>query len=117
MEQYKTLAKELINQHIEYTQSWDKTATRKDILSKLAEGETEDVFGNMTGSRTCNTYEAQQFINNSNAVFDEDIIDLYNEISDDYMSETLKRGAEVFDVITLELVAPEVINEMMEGTL
>lgn len=114
MEQYKKLAKELIEQHIEDTQSWDKTATRKDILTKLAEGETEDVFGNITGSRTCNTYEAEQFISSSNAVFDEDIIDLYNEISDDYMADTLKRGAEVFDVVTLELVAPQVISEMME---
>lgn len=114
MEQYKALAKELIEQHIEDTQSWDKTATREDILSKLAEGETEDVFGNMTGSRACNTYEAEQFISKSNAMFDEDIIDLYNEIGDDYMAYTLKRGAEVFDVVTLELVAPQAISEMIE---
>ena len=113
MEQYKKLAKESIEQHIEDTQSYDPTKTRREILEELQD-DTENVFGNIDGSRTCNTYEAQQFINNSNAMFDEDIIDLYNEISDDYMAETLKRGAEVFDVITLELIAPEVINEMIK---
>ena len=114
MEQYKELSKELIAQHIEDTQSYDPTKTRRQILEELQD-DTENVFGNIDGSRTCNTYKAQQFINNSNAMFDEDIIDLYNEISDDYMAEALKRGAEVFDVITLELIAPEVISEMMEA--
>ena len=114
MEQYKELARELIEQHIEDVQSWDETATREDILTKLADGETEDIFGNMTGSRTCSTYEAEQFIKKSNAIFDKEIIDLYNDIDDEYMERTLKRGAEVFDVVTLELVAPQVIGEMIE---
>ena len=113
MEQYKELTKELIEQHIEDVQSYDPTKTRREILEELQD-DTDNVFGNLDGSRTCNTYEAQQFINNSNAMFDEDIIDLYNEIDDDYMASTLKRGAEVFDVVTLELIAPQVINEMME---
>ena len=113
MEQYKKLAKELIEQHIEDVQSYEPEKTRREILEGLQD-DTENVFGNIDGSRTCNTYEAEQFINNSNAVFDEDIIDLYNDIDGNYMSETLKRGAEIFDVITLELIAPEVINEMME---
>ena len=117
MEQYKTLAKELIEQHIKDTQSWDKTAKRKDILIKLADGETEDIFGNITGSRTCSTNEAEQFISKSNAIFDEDIIDLYNEISEGYMADTLKRGAEAFDVITLELVAPQVISELQNDIM
>lgn len=114
MEEYKKLAKELIEQHIEDVQGWDKTKTRKEILEALQE-DTEDVFGNMTGSRTCNTYEAQQFINKANAVFDDEIIDLYAEMGDDYMAETLKRGAETFDVVTLELVAPQVISELLEA--
>ena len=113
MEQYKKLAKELIEQHIEVVQSYDPTKTRREILEELQD-DTGNGFGNIDGSRTCNTYEAEQFINNSNAIFDEDIIDLYNEISDNCMAETLKRGAEVFDVMTLELIAPQVINEMME---
>jgi len=113
MNNYKTLAKELIEQHIEDVQGWDKTKTRKDILEALQD-DTENVFGNMDGSRTYNTYEAEQFINKANAVFDDEIIDLYSELGDDYMTHTLKRGAEVFDVVTLELVAPQVISEMME---
>ena len=113
MEQYKTLAKELIEQHIEDVQSYDPTKTRREILEELQD-DTENVFGNIDGSRTCNTYEAQKFIDEAGAIWDEDIIDLYNEISDDYMAKALKRGAEVFDVITLELIAPQVINEMLE---
>lgn len=30
------------------------------------------------------------------------------------MAQTLKQGAEVFDVVTLELVAPQVISEIIE---
>lgn len=111
MQEYKTLAKELIEQHIEDVQGWDKTKTRKDILEALQD-DTENVFGNMDGSRTCNTYEAEQFINKANAVFDDEIISLYEGLGDDYMAKTLKRGAEVFDVVTLELLAPQVIEEM-----
>lgn len=112
MENYKKLAKELIEDHISDVIGWDKTKTRKEILTALEE-DTEDVFGNMSGSRTCNTWEAQQFINKSNAIFDDEIIELYGDMSDDYLSETLKRGAETFDVVTLELVAPQVIAEML----
>lgn len=112
MDEYKKLARELIEEHIA-----DRidTQTHKEILEALQE-DTEDVFGNLTGSRTCNTKSAQAFINSSNAVFDEEIIDLYSDMGDDYMSKTLTRGAETFDVVTLELVAPQVIYEMLEAT-
>ena len=115
MEQYRKLAKKLIEQHIKDVQNWDRTITRKDILIKLADGDTGDVFGSMTGSRTCSTYEAQKFINEAGGVWNEEIIDLFAEQGEDYFDKTLKRGAEVFDVITLELVAPKVINGMMEA--
>lgn len=115
MEDYKKLAKQLIEQHIEDITGFDKTATRAEVLKNLQDGETQDVFGNMSGSRTCNTYEAQQFINKSNAIFDDEIISLYEEVSEDYLTDTLKRGAETFDVVTLELIAPQVIAEMLEA--
>ena len=114
MENYKKLARELIEDHISDVIGWDKTKTRKEILKALEE-DTEDVFGNMSGSRTCNTWEAEQFINKSNAIFDDEIIELYGDMGDDYLSETLKRGAETFDVVTLELVAPQVIAEMLRA--
>jgi len=111
MNDYKTLARELIEDYIDdnYNENDDN---RVELLSNLQD-DTQDVFGNMSGSRTCNTYEAQQFINSSNAIFDDEIIDLYESMGDDYLSETLKRGAETFDVVTLELVAPQVISEML----
>ena len=112
MENYKKLVKELIEDHISDVIGWDKTKTRNDVLTALQD-DTENVFGNMDGSRTMSTYKAQQFINKSNAIFDDEIIDLYSDLGEDYLSETLKRGAETFDVVTLELVAPQVIAEML----
>lgn len=114
MEDYKTLAAQLIEDHITDALDWDKDATRKSVLEALLE-DTENVFGNLDGSRTMSTYEAEQFINKASAVFDAEIIDLYSDLSDDYMAKTLMRGAETFDVVTLELVAPQVISEMLTG--
>lgn len=113
MEDYKKLCKGLIEDHIEDVIGWDKTKTRKEILEDLKE-DTRDVFGNMTGSRTCNTYEAQRFIDKSGAIWDEDILNLFSDIGDDYFTDTLKRGAETLDVVILELLSYQVIDEMLE---
>lgn len=115
MNDYTKLCKELIQDHISDVQGWDKTKTRKEILEALLE-DTEDVFGNMSGSRTCNTWEAQQFITKSGAIWDEDIHTLFEAIGDDYFSETLKRGAETLDVVILELLSNQVISDMLEVT-
>lgn len=93
---------------------WDKEATRKSVLLDMQENGNEDVFGNMTGSRTCNTYEAQKFIDESGAIWDTDIHELFEELGEDYFLQTLKRGAETLDVVICELVAPQVIAEMLE---
>jgi hypothetical protein len=114
MEDYKKLVRELIEDHINDVQGWDKTKTRKDILEALQD-DTENVFGNIDGSRTCNTYEAQQFIDKSGAIWDDEILDLFSGLGDDYFTETLKRGAETLDVVICELVAPEVITKMLES--
>lgn len=113
MQEYEKLARELIEAHITYTIDYDKTKTRREVLEALLD-DTEDVFGNMTGSRTCNTYDAQQFIDKSGAIWDDDIHELYNDIDTGYFEKTLARGAETFDVVTLELIAPAIINEMIE---
>lgn len=112
MENYKTLALVLINDHINDVQGWDASKTRVDILNDLLD-DTQNVFGNMDGSRTCNTWQAEKFINESNAIWDDDIRDLFNEIDDKYFIETLARGAETLDVVILELLAPHVIGEML----
>jgi hypothetical protein len=113
MEDYKKLVKGLIEDHIADVKSWDDTKTTKEILESLHD-DTENVFGNIDGSRTMSTYDAQQFIDKSGAIWDDDILDLFNEMGDDYFLQTLKRGAETLDVVICELVAPQVIAEMLE---
>ena len=113
MQEYKTLCKELIEDHISDVQGWDATKTRENILEELLE-DTQNVFGNLDGSRTCNTYEAQQFIDKSGAIWDEEILDLFSDMGDDYFTETLKRGAETLDVVILELLSHQVISTMLE---
>ncbi len=114
MEDYKKLVRELIEDHISDVEGWDDTKTREDILTELQD-DTQDVFGNMTGSRTCNTWKAQQFIDKSGAIWDEDILSLFEDLGEDYFTSTLKRGAETLDVVICELVSSEVINEMLGG--
>lgn len=113
MEDYKKLCRELIEDHIADVQGWDKTKTRKEILEDLLD-DTQDVFGNMTGSRTCSTWEAQQFLNKSNAIWDSDIHDLFDSIGDDYFNHCSKQGAETLDVVILELLSNQIISEMLE---
>lgn len=113
MEDYKKLCRELIENHIDDSLNNDDERRASNVLKDLLD-DTEDVFGNMSGSRTCNTYEAEQFINKSGAIWDDEILDLFKEMGDDYFVETLKRGAETLDVVILELVAPQVIYEMLE---
>lgn len=115
MQDYTKLCKELIEDHIKDVQGWDDTKTRKEILNDLYD-DTQNVFGNLDGSRTCNTYEAQQFIDKSGAIWDEEILALFSDIGDDYFLETLKRGAETLDVVILELLSGYVIGEMLEAT-
>lgn len=113
MEDYTKLCRELINDHISDVKAWDKTKTEKQILEDLLE-DSQNVFGNIDGSRTCNTYEAQQFIDKSGAIWDDDILDLFEGMDNDYFTQTLKRGAEILDVVILELLAPQIIDEMLE---
>ena len=112
MEAYKTLVRELIEDHLsDNVPAYFET--RRDALDALRE-DHDDVFGNMTGSRTCNTWEAQKFIDESGAIWDEDILDLFAGLGDDYFTETLKRGAETLDVVICELVADQVIEDMID---
>ena len=116
MDNYKTLALGLINDHIDDVQGWDKSKTRLDILNDLLD-DTQNVFGNLDGSRTCNTCQAQQFINDSGAIWDDDIRDLFNDIDQNYFVETLAKGAETLDVVILELLAPQVIQKEINNNL
>lgn len=113
MENYRKLCRELLEDAIEERITYDGGLTRREVLENISENGTEDIFGNMTGSRTCNTYEAQKFIDDAGAIWDEDIHQLFEEMGEDYFSETLKRGPETLDVVILELLSYQVIDEML----
>jgi len=114
MNDYTQLCKELLEDKIAEQLTYDESLDRDVILRDILHNGTEDIFGNMSGSRTCNTYEAEQFIGKSGAIFDDEILDLFKGMSDDYFTDTLKRGAETLDVVILELLSDRVINEMLE---
>jgi hypothetical protein len=113
MNDYQTLITDLVNEHVSEQLSGGYADNRKEVLESLLD-DTENVFGNMEGSRTCSTYQAQQFIDKSGAIWDEDILNLFADMGDDYFTKTLKRGAETLDVVICELLAPQVISEMLE---
>lgn len=121
MADYKKLCRQLIEDHISDVQQWQEqdkgigvdVLSRRQILEELLE-DTQNVFGNIDGSRTFSTWEAQEFINKSGAIWDDEILELFEAISDDYFFETLKRGAETLDVVILELLSNQVINEMLD---
>lgn len=113
MEDYTKLVHDLIEDHVTDAMNWDGNKTRLEVLKELSE-DHGNVFGNIDGSRTCSTYEAQQFINKSGAIWDDDILDLFAGIGDDYFIETLKRGAETLDVVICEMIADTVIHELIE---
>lgn len=87
--------------------------SRLAVLEELQD-DTQDVLGNLTGSRTCSTYDAQQFLDKSGAIWDDNILDLFADMGDDYFTETLKRGAETLDVVICELLSNQIISEMIE---
>jgi hypothetical protein len=117
MEDYKTLVRDLIEDHIDDTTKWHlrngETISREDILKELQD-DTQNVFGNIDGSRTCSTHEAQRFLDQSGAIWDDDIHDLFDDMGENYFYEQLKRGAETLDVTICELLAPQIIDEMLD---
>lgn len=113
MEDYKTLVTDLINDHVAEQVDNGYASNRLEVLESLAD-DHENVFGNLDGSRTRSTWEAQQFIDKAGAIWDDDILNLFADLGDDYFTETLKRGAETLDVVICELIADGVIYEMIE---
>lgn len=115
MEDYTKLVTELINDEIKERMDWDKSKTRADVIKELNDNGFENIFGNIDGSRTYSTWEAQQFLEKSGALWDDDIRDLFAEISDEYFAESLARGAETLDVIICELLGSRVLYEIAEA--
>ena len=105
MEYYKKEIKEILEDKIA-----EGYETKEEILNRWADGDTQDDFGNMTGSRFCSTYKAQEALKEAGFPFDEELNGLLEEVG--YNMDILNKGAEVVDVILCELVVPYVIEEL-----
>lgn len=85
--------------------------TKEEILKRWENGETEDDFGNMTGSRFCNAYKAQEALKEAGFPWNSELNDLLGDVGYN-VGELLNRGAEVVDVVLCELIVPYVIDEL-----
>lgn len=98
MEYYKQVIRDTLDEIVA-----DGDETREQVLARWEDGDTQDDFGNMTGSRFCNTYKAEEALKEAGFPWDHELNDLLKEF--DYnMGELLERGAEVVDVVLCELV-------------
>ena len=84
--------------------------TKEEILKRWEDGDTQDDFGNLTGSRFCSTYKAQEALKQAGFPFDEELNNLLEEVG--YNMDILNKGAEAVDVILCELVMPYVIEDL-----
>lgn len=110
MEYYKQVIRDTLEDIIS-----EGYETREQVLDRWADGDTQDDFGNMTGSRFCNAYKAQEALKEAGFPWDYDLNELLREF--DYnVSELLERGAEVVDVVLCELVlaGTGILSELRE---
>ena len=84
--------------------------TKEEILKRWEDGDTQDDFGNLTGSRFCSVYKAQEALKQAGFPFNEELNNLLEEAG--YNMDILNKGAEVVDVILCELVLPYIIEEL-----
>lgn len=106
METYKEIIKDKLNELIA-----NGDETKDEILNRWAEGDTQDDFGNLSGSRTFSTYEAKETLNRAGFPFNSEINELFEEAAYN-ISELLERGAEVIDVVICELLVGSMIDEL-----
>ena len=98
MEYYKQVIRDTLDEIVD-----DGYETREQVLDRWADGDTQDDFGNMTGSRFCSTYKAEEALKEAGFPFNDDLNELLQEFGYD-MGTLLERGAEVVDVVLCELV-------------
>lgn len=108
MEYYKQVIKDTLDEIVN-----DGEETREEVLTRWKDGDTQDDFGNMTGSRYCSTYKAEEALKEAGFPWDYDLNELLKEFGYD-MSELLERGAEVVDVVLCELTlaGTDIIEEL-----
>lgn len=84
--------------------------TREEILKRWEDGDTQDDFGNMTGSRTCSTYESQQTLQKAGFPFNDELNEMLNDCG--YDLSILEKGPEAIDVILCEIIMPTMLDEL-----
>lgn len=84
--------------------------TKEEILKRWEDGDTQDDFGNLSWSRFCSVYKAQEALKQAGFPFNEELNSLLEEAG--YNMDILNKGAEVVDVILCELVLPYIIEDL-----
>lgn len=106
MDYYKQVIRDTLEEKIA-----EGYETKEEILKRWEEGDTQDDFGNMTGSRFCNAYKAQEALKEAGFPWDDDLCNLLEDVGYT-VGDVVKRGAEVADVILCELTVPCMIEEL-----
>lgn len=105
MDYYRNEIKEILEAKIA-----ENYETREEILKRWEEGDTQDDFGNMTGSRFCSTYKAEEALKEAGFPFNNELNELLFEMG--YDLSILDKGAEFVDVLLCELTLPYVIEDL-----
>lgn len=106
MEYYAQQIKDTLEQIVS-----DGYETREEVLKRWEDGDTQDDFGNMTGSRFCSTYKAEEALKEAGFPWDDDLVDLVESAGYE-IGDLMKRGAEVVDVVLCELMVMQMIDEL-----
>lgn len=107
MEYYKKIIEDKLKELVECNDEADFQ-----VAERWLEGDTQDDFGNLSGSRTFNNNKAKQALYEAGFPFDDDLLDLINDAG--YDLSILKRGAEAVDVIICELLAPIIAQKTLD---
>lgn len=106
METYKEIIKDTLTTLIA-----DGDETKDEILNRWEEGDTQNDFGNIDGSRTCSRYEAEETLKRAGFPFNSEINELLEDAGYN-IGELLAQGAEVTDVIICELLVLTMLDEL-----
>lgn len=105
MEYYKEEIKEVLENLVD-----EGNETREEIINRWEDGDTQDDFGNMTGSRFCSTWKAEEALKQAGFPFDENLNAMLKDVG--YDLSIMDKGAEAVDVILCELTVPYIIDEL-----
>ena len=113
MDYYKNEIRETLADLVESSIGYE---TRDEILDRWEQGDYQNDFGEIDGSRFCSTYKAQEALKASGFPFDDEINELLVEFGYDDLGVFLKKGAEALDIVLCELtlLGTNIINELRE---